>query len=514
MLKIRLTLAFVLTLLLVSPALPQRRGGNRQRTPPGGQTTQTRGSQTTQTRGAAGGVVQPVRSYKDIKYPPLGKLNIPQPTRFEMPNGMVVYLLEDHSLPLVSVSAMVRTGSRLEPVNKAGLAAITGEVMRTGGTKTRSGDELDEELDRLGGYVETGIGEDSGGGLVSVLKEDADRGLSILADVLRNPKFPEDKIELAKIGQRDAISRRNDDSQAIAFREFNRILYGRESPYGHIPEYRTIRAVGRDDIVDFHKRYFQPENIILGAWGDFDAADMRARIERAFGSWPRGGQPRPSAPEVDPAARARRGVYFINKEDVNQSWVIVGGLGGRRDDPDYYALTVMSTILGGGFASRLFSHVRSQQGLAYGVWSDWGAGWDRPGAFTAVGGTKSETTVKMLNSIRQEIATMAASGVTADELAYGKDSILKGFAFEFDSTGKVVRRIMAYEYYGYPPDYLQRYAENIQKVTREDVQRVARKYLDNEQFLVLVLGREKDFDQPLSTLGQVTPVDVTIPEDK
>jgi zinc protease len=504
--RIRLLILLLVVCALASNGFPQRRNAPP-RPKPTGQTTPH-----ATTRDMPN---QPAKSYKEIKYPPLGKLNIPQPTRFEMPNGMVVYLLEDHALPLVNVSAMVRTGSRLEPVNKAGLAAITGEVMRTGGTKTRSGDELDEELDRLGGYVEIGIREDAGEGFVSVLKEDTDRGLSILADVLRNPKFPEDKIELSKIGQRDAISRRNDDPQSIAFREFNRVLYGKDSAYGHQTEYRTIKAVSRDDLVNFHKQYFQPENIILGAWGDFDAADMRARIERAFGGWSRGGRPRPAVPDVDAAARTRKGVYFINKEDVNQSWVIYGGIGGRRDDPDYHALTVMSTILGGGFASRLFSHVRSQQGLAYAVWSDWGAGWDRPGTFTAVGGTKSETTVKMLNSIRQEVSTIAASGVTDDEINYGKDSILKGFAFEFDSTGKVVRRIMGYEYYGYPPDYLQRFADNIRKVTREDVQRVARQYLKNEQFLVLVLGREKDFDQPLSTLGQVTPIDVTIPpEDK
>jgi zinc protease len=505
----RLPLLLLLVCALVSAAFPQRRNTPPRTTRPA---PQRRPPAASPARDSAG---QAVKSYKEIKYPPLGKLNIPQPARFELPNGMVVYLLEDRTLPMVNVSAMIRTGWRLEPVNKAGLAAITGEVMRTGGTRTRSGDELDEELDRLGGYVETGIGEDSGVGFVSVLKEDTDRGLAILADVLRNPKFPDDKIELSKIGQRDFISRRNDDPTGIAFREFNRVLYGKDSPYAKLSEYRTIKAIDRDDIVNFHKQYFQPENIILGAWGDFNAAEMRAQIERTFGSWPRGGRPRPAVPEIEAAARTRSGIYFINKEDVNQSWVIIGGLGGRRDDPDFYALSVTSTILGGGFASRLFSRVRSQLGLAYSVWSDWGAGWDRPGSFTAVGGTKSETTVKMLNSIRQEISTLAASGVSDDELARAKDSILKGFAFEFDSTGKVVRRIMSYEYFGYPADYLQRYAENIQKVTREDVQRVARQHLQSERFLVLVLGREKDFDQPLSTLGQVTPIDVTIPpEDK
>lgn len=456
---------------------------------------------------------KPMKRYKDIKYPPLSKLNIPQPMRFEMTNGMVVYLLEDPGLPMISVSALVRAGSRWEPVNKAGLATITGSVMRTGGTKTRDGDALDEELDRLGGLVETFIGDESGGAFVSVLKEDMDRGLSILADVLLNPAFPDNKIELAKIEQRDAIARRNEDPANIAFREFNRIIYGKDTAYGHITEYKTIKAIDRDDLINFHKQYFQPENVILGIWGDFKAGEMRAKIEGAFGAWPRGRQPRPQPPDVDPGARSRRGIYSINKDDVNQSWVLIGSLGGKRNDPDFYALNVMSQILGGSFASRLFSKVRSEQGLAYAVWSDWAAGWDRSGTFVAAGSTKSETTLQIVNSIKSEIDSLVRSSVTDEELTRAKDSILKGFAFEFDSTGKIMRRLMSYEYYGYPADYLQRYSENIERVTKEDVGRVARNYLQSDQFVILVLGKEQGFERPLSTLGQITKVDVTIPSD-
>jgi zinc protease len=240
---------------------------------------------------------------------------------------------------------------------------------------------------------------------------------------------------------------------------------------------------------------------------------MHGKIERAFGSWPRGGHPKPTVPDVDPAARERAGLYLINKEDVNQSWVLIGGLGGKRNDPDFYALTVMSSVLGGGFASRLFSHVRSQQGLAYAVWSNWRAGWDAPGTFMAVGGTKSETTVQMLNSIRSEIQALASGGATDDEVNRAKDAILKGFAFEFDSTSKVVGRFMAYEYYGYPANYLQTYMDNIRRMTKEDVQRVARQALNNDKFITVILGNQKGFDKPLSTLGQVTPIDVTIPPE-
>lgn len=451
------------------------------------------------------------RSYKDLKYPPLNQIQVPEPVRFELANGMVVYLVEDHELPLISAAAIIRVGSRWEPVNKAGLASITGTVMRTGGTASRPGDQLDEELDRLGASVETSIGEDSGRATVSVLKEDIDKGLAILADLLQNPAFPQDKIDLAKIQQRDQIARRNDNPNAIAFREFNRVLHGKNTAYGHIPEYDTIAAITREDLIAFHRQYFQPESVILSAWGDFNATEMRAKIEQAFGGWKRGGRPKPPVPEVDPGASRRAGVYFIRKDDTPQSWVVMGHLAGRRDDPDFYALSVMNQVLGGGFASRLFANVRSDQGLAYTVFSNWGAGWDRPGTFLAAGSTKTESTMKILTSIRREIANMAEAGASAEELARAKDGILKGFAFEFDSTSKIVQRLVSYDYYGYPRDYLQRYRANIEKVTREDVARVARQYLRTDQLAILVVGKEQGMDEPLSKLGPVTNIDVTIP---
>lgn len=450
-------------------------------------------------------------SYKQLRYPPLSRIQVPEPVRIELANGMVVYLLEDHELPLIQAAAMIRVGSRWEPPEKAGLAAITGAVLRTGGSEKFPGDALDDELDRLGASVETAIGEDSGRASVSVLKEDIDRGLVILADILRHPRFPEDKIELAKIQQRDAIARRNDNPQAIVMREFRRIIYGKDSPYARQPEYDTINSITRQDLVAFHREFFQPENVILAVWGDFEAAQMRKKIEQIFGDWPRGGRPRPPVPPVDPAARDRAGIYQIVKDDMPNSWVGMGFLAGRRADPDYFALEVMNDILGGGFSSRLFNKVRTEQGLAYAVGSQWAAGWDRPGHFVAYGSTKTESTVQILESIRHEIRRLAEGGVTEEELVRAKDSILKGFAFEFDSTGKIVTRLISYEYYGYPRDYLQRYRDGIEKVTREDVSRVAAKYLDVSKLAILVLGKGSGFEPPLTALGKVTPVDITIP---
>jgi zinc protease len=448
------------------------------------------------------------KSHKDLKYPPLNEIKPPEPVRFELANGMTVYLVEDHELPTIGVSAMIRAGSRWEPAAKTGLAEIAGSVMRTGGTSARSGDQLDDELDRLGAIVETSIGQDSGRAVVQVLKEDIDKGLEILADIIRNPAFPEDKIDLAKIAERDQIARRNEVPAQIASREFARAVLGKDSPYARITEYDTVNSITRDDLAAFHRQFFQPENVILGVYGDFQAVEMRAKVERVFGGWPRGGKPKPPIPAVDETPRT--GVYSINKEDVNQSWITMGHVAGKRSDPDYYALSVANGVL----RWRLFVNVRSEQGLAYAVGSNWNAGWDRPGLFTASGGTKSESTLKFLGSVKSEIEKMRQAEPSIEEFTRAKDSILKGFAFEFDSTQKIVERLMTYDYFGYPRDYLLQYRAGIEKVTPADLLRVAGKHFQPDRFAVLVVGKEKDFDQPLASIGKVTPVDITIPPPK
>ena len=249
---------------------------------------------------------------------------------------------------------------------------------------------------------------------------------------------------------------------------------------------------------------------MLGAWGDFRAAEMRAKIERAFAGWQRGGRERPKVPPVD--MRSKTGVYAINKDDLNQSTVVMGLMGGRMDDPDYFPLTVMNNILGNGFASRLFAQVRTEQALAYAVGSSWDANFEFPGTFVASGGSKSATTVKLVRAIRHELERMSLDPVTDAELARGKDNILKGIAFDFDSTGKIVGRLMTYEYYGYPRDYLERYQDGVAKVTKADVQRVAKQYLKTGDLAIVVLGKEADFDAPLSSLGKVAHIDITIPK--
>ncbi|MGH9789460.1 MAG: M16 family metallopeptidase [Candidatus Acidiferrales bacterium] len=451
-------------------------------------------------------------NYKKLKYPPLKDLALPQVERVELPNGLVLYLVEDHTLPKVEGYALIRTGARFDPAEKVGLADIVGDVMRTGGTTSRKGEEIDRLLENVGASVETGVGTTAGIASLFTLKEHLPLTLEILADLLRNPAFPEDRIELAMVQQRTAIARRNDDVGGIAGREFAKLLYGADSPYARHTEYQTLQNIKRDDLFYFHLTYYHPNQVILGLWGDFDKVEVKKLVEQHFGSWQRQEMDIPPAPAAK--AGAEPGVYFIQKDDVNQTNIRMGHLGGRFDDPDFYALNVMSEILGGGFTSRLFRRVRSDLGLAYAVGAAWGAQYDYNGGFFVRCDTKSETTVKATQEILQELRRITQEPVTPEELKVAKESILNSFVFNFDTTGEIVRRLMTYEYYGYPRDFLDTFKANIEKVTADDVLRAARARLQPDKLVILAVGRHEDFDQPLSALGEVRDVNISIPAPK
>lgn len=458
---------------------------------------------------SAGAATRRAPDYRKLKYPPLREVKVPEVTRVTLPNGMKLLLLEDHELPLVQLSARIRVGSIYEPAEKVGLADITGDVMRTGGTAAMSGDQIDEALEAMAASVETGIAEDYGWASLSVLKEDIDKTLGILADVLMHPAFPQDKIELTKIQQRSAISRRNDEPDEIASREFAKLIYGADSVYARHTEYATIDAITRDDLVAFHQRFFGPNAMMAAVWGDFDTQEMVRKIERAFSGWEKIDATVPSMPQVDYEYVAS--VSLVARPDLNQSNIFLGHIGGLRNDPDYFSLVVMNQILGGGFTGRLFKNVRSRQGLAYSVFGAYGVDYAHPGMFSLGCQTKSESTVQAIQSILSEVEKMRQAEVADEELETAKESFLNSFVFNFDSGGEVVTRLLTYEYYGYPADFLIQTRERVEKVTKADVLRVARKHLHPDKVRILVVGNPEGFDKPLSTLGDMRLLDVAIP---
>jgi len=237
---------------------------------------------------------------------------------------------------------------------------------------------------------------------------------------------------------------------------------------------------------------------------------MKARLEALFADWTVKQDPVPPFPKVK--FDYKPGTYFADKDDVTQTTFTMGQPGGVLNSPDLAALEVMSDILGGGFNSRLFKRIRTKLGYAYSVGAGWGAHYDHPGLFEISGSTKSSTTVASIQAAREEVERMRRELVTAEELETSKETVLNGFVFAFDTPGKTLGRLLNYYYYGYPPDFIFQYQKAIQAVTREDVLRVAKQYLDPARFVVVAVGNTKEFGEPLDKLGtKPMPIDLTIP---
>jgi zinc protease len=446
--------------------------------------------------------------WQKINIPPLPAFHPQEPKRIVLPNGMIIFLQEDHELPLIDGVARIRGGSRSEPVAKTGMIDIYGEVWRTGGTKAQTGDQLDDYLEVRAAKVETNSTADSTTISFSCLKADFDDVFKAFDDLLRGPEFRGDKLDLAQKEYFDAISRRNDDVDGIVGRESAKLAYGAQSPYARVAEYKTVAAVTRQDLLDWHHAHVNPNNIILGIVGDFDVAALEAKLRQAYGAWPKGPALKEEKIDFTPA---KPGYYLVQKDDVNQSSIDMVGLGIRRDNPDYYAVRVFNEAFGGGFSSRLFRTIRTQKGLAYAVGGGIGTAFDHPGMVRLAMGTKSATTLESIQALDEQIDDVAKHPISAAEIKLAKDSILNGFIFNLDSPDKILRERMAYEFYGYPQDYLDKFRAGVEKVTEADVARAASKYLHKENLAILVVGNPPEFDKPLSSLGAVTNIDIAIP---
>lgn len=453
-----------------------------------------------------------VPSYKELKYPPLPQVKIPEPVSVTLSNGMKVFLLEDHELPLIHGLALIHTGNLFDPPDKKGLSEFTAQVLRSGGTKSKTGDQIDEELENMAASVESNMDETVATMSFSALKENGDTVLGVFKDVLTAPEFREDKLELGISQTRSGIARRNDDANGIPDRELARIIYGPTTPYGWQVEYEDLNHIHRDDLVKFYRRYYFPKNIMMAVYGDFKTAEMKEKLEKLFADWTVQQAEVPKFPEV--TAKPAPGIYFAEKADVTQTFFALGELGGTLREKDYAALQVAANILGMGFSSRLMSQVRTKLGYAYDISAQWAPQWDHPGTFRIGGSTKSQSTTETLQAIRVELDKMRSTEVTARELDEAKQSVLNSFVFFFDSPAKTLNRLMRYEYYGYPKDFLFQYQKAISAVTRADVLRVAKDRFLPENLAIVAVGNPKEFGKPLSTLGKVNMLDLTIPEPK
>jgi len=441
---------------------------------------------------------------RTMAFPPL-TYRLPKAERVLLKNGIPVYLLQDHELPIVTISALIHTGSVYDPADKSGLASLTGSQLRGGGSQTLTPAVVDAELEFMASSVESSFGSDLGAVTLTSLTKNLDRTLQIFNDLLFYPKFDEKRLEVARRQALEAIRRQNDDPKELADRELQKMMYAGH-PLGNVPTAATISSIKRSDLQAFHRRFVRPDTMILTVSGDFDRSALLATLNRLVGSVPAAGALQ--KPEITQVNLQFVPAVLHAQKQVNQSVIRLGHLGITKDDPDLYAIRVLDFILGGSFTSRLMMEIRTNQGLAYNVGSHFDVGRRFTGSFTAETETRAEATAKTIALMTTIINSVRTAPVTEQELKLAKDSIVNSFLFGFTTPNSIVSQQARLEFYGYQSDYLDRYRERIAAVTREDIQRAARKHLHPDAFKLVVVGDQKNFDKPLSTFGNVKMLDL------
>ena len=440
--------------------------------------------------------------FKAVEFTP------PEPDRIVLDNGLTVYLLEDHELPLVTISATMRTGAWLDPADKIGLASVTGSVMRTGGGGGLSAERVDEELEHFAGDVNISIGRQSGTATLDVLAKDLTRGLQIFAGLLRAPAFEPGRLEVAKLQAIEGIRRRQDSPGSIVGREFVKQLYGPDHPTARESSVQSITRITRDDVVAFHAKTVHPNGIILGVTGDFQKAAMLTLLREIFGDWKRGTVPELKIADAPETARSST-VRFVNKE-TSQTHLRVGHLSIKETDPDYVALAIANDILGGSsFRSRLFNDVRTKRGLAYSVGSRLNTGVHDQGVWLMRAETKLPSTQEVISRFVANMERMRNELVTDEELAEAKEAYVNSFVFSFPSASSVVNRLIELEYDGLPKDFLQQVRNKVVALTKEEILAAAKKHFHPDRLTIVAVGPGEALPKMLSGFGEVKEITLT-----
>ncbi len=453
-------------------------------------------------------------SPRELKYPRLD-FSPPKASAYRqvMANGVVGYFVEDHDLPLTNISVTIRVGSYLDPAGREGLAGAVGSQMRAGGTSHYKAEDFDEEADFLAASISSFVGGTSGAASVNFLSKDADKALDLFFDMLKNPAFQADRLELYKSQQLQQIERRNDRTDSIEEREWSRLIYGEKYFLNFWSTKESISGLTREDLIAFHKKYYQPGNLIFAVSGDFKTAEMKARLEKAMAGWDIPKEKNPPVPKFDYLPVP--GVYMINKSDVNQGRVSMGHLGIMRGNPDEFAIDMMNDILGGSdFTSRIMNRVRSDEGLAYDAGSSFSAGVYFPGTFHAGFQTKSATAAQATQIVLEEIERIRKEKVSAEELETVKNSAIEIFPRYFATASAVAGTFASDEFTGRDPKYWETYRDKIRAVTADDVLRVAQEYLQPDKLVIVVVGNVDEIlkgsaDKPQYSFQKISGGNIT-----
>jgi zinc protease len=400
-------------------------------------------------------------------------------------NGMTVLVLEQHFLPIVEVHAMVKSGSAQDPPEKAGLANLVASLLDEG-TTTRSSKQLAEQIDFVGGALEVKATEDFTTASVRVLKKDVELGFTLLADILQHPAFHKPEFERIRSQILGEMASDNDDPGHVAMKAFNQLVF-----HGHPyrwPLYgseESLNKITYADVIGFYNREYTPSQVILTIVGDVTAEQVSGLVQAHFGGWKKTAAPSRSL--KNPTQVEKKTVQLIEK-DLTQSNVMLGHSGISRTNPDFYAVTVMNHILGaGGFSSRLMESIRDKQGLVYGIMSHFDARL-MPGSFWVNFQTRTEATNQAIQGVLAEIKNIREAPVTDQELLEAKSFLIGSFPLRLDSTAKLAQVLAQVEFYGLGFEYFSQYPKWIERVTKEDVLRVANKYLNPQRYALVVVG--------------------------
>ena len=409
------------------------------------------------------------------------------PQRSVLGNGMILLTSEQRALPMVSIELLIDAGSRHDMPKQEGLANLTARLL-TYGTQRRTALQISETLDFIGAGLSAGCGEDLATVSMTVLKKDLATGIELLAEVLTLSTFPQEEIDRQKQSIIASIKAREESPGDIAQRRFAAALYP-QSPYGRPVEgsEASVKGLEQQSLRAFYERYYRPNRTILSVVGDISHQEIARALNEAFRSWPKG---EPATAPVAPSKVGTAETLRVNKE-LTQANIILGHEGVGRENPDYYAIQVMNYILGGGgFSSRTLDSIRNERGLAYSVYSYFSAEKGH-GTFELVMQTKNETALEAIRIAKAEIRRMREELVTEQELSDAKDYLTGSFPLRFDTNRKVANFLAQVEYFQLGLDYPERYADFIKKVTREDVQHVAQKYLKPDTLITVIVANQK-----------------------
>ncbi|MDZ7860509.1 MAG: pitrilysin family protein [Candidatus Krumholzibacteriota bacterium] len=439
----------------------------------------------------------------NLEYPKL-KVETPEYTLVKLDNGIEGFFIEDHEVPVVNITMLVKT--YYPDKNKLGRNEMANWVMRNGGTEKWPSDKLNDELEFLAAHINF-----NGGGLstrisLNCLKKDLPRVLGIYADLIMNPVFPEEKIEMKRKTMLEELRRKNDKPMNIARREYRKLVY-KGHPYGWSRTEEACNRIAREDLVKFHEKYFHPGNTIIGISGDVTESEITDLLEENFSGWERKDVEIEDFPQVQ--IDEKENYNYVYKGDMNQAYIMIGHLGIKNDNPDRCAIDIMNYILGGGsFASWITEEVRVKRGLAYSAGSSFSPGSFAKGTFTAYSQTKAGEYSRTINLIYDQIERMKNEGPTQKEFDKAVDSFLNSHVFDYESKEAIVRRLIDLRFQGRPLDTPEKDMEKYASLTIDDVIRAAGKYLRPEDFTVLVVGDKEKFDKPLSTFGEVNEIEI------